>query len=116
MPQRCVQVGRRFGLLLTAHMQRWSFSPAGALRWICDMGDYSTALQHFGAGAVSQAKLERLKALASVLLVPVDSLLGVVEGELRLSHRQALPFIKLRSDYKVARVEGLPLDRVFSGD
>ena len=80
------------------------------------MGDYSSGLQSYGAAAITQAKLERLKALANVLLVPVDSLVGVVEGERRLSHRQALPFIRLRSDFKTARVDGAPLDRVFSGD
>lgn len=111
-----LQVGRRFGGLLTGHMQRWSFSPTGALRWKRDMGDYSDALRPLGPGAVAQARLDRLGALASVLLVPAESLVGVVEGELRLSHRQALPFIRLRADFKTARVDGSPLERLFSGD
>ena len=97
-------------------MQRWSFTPTGALRWKRDLGDYSDVMRPFGPGAMSQARIDRLDALTNVLLVPVDSLVGVVEGELRLSHRQALPFIRLRSDFKVARVDGSPLERIFSGD
>ena len=103
-------------MLLTSHMQRWSFTPTGALRWKRDLGDYSDAVRQLGPWAMDQARLDRLDSFANVLLVPVDSLVGVVEGELRLSYRQALPFIRLRSDFKTARVGGSPLDRVFSGD
>ncbi|KAK9801425.1 hypothetical protein WJX73_010769 [Symbiochloris irregularis] len=110
------EVGRRTGLLLTAHMQRWAFSRTGAIRWTQDVGTYREAVREFGAGAASQARLDRLAMLANVLNVPVESLVMIVENELRLTHRQALPYIRLRSDFKTARVDGVSLEKLFSGD
>ena len=97
-------------------MQRWSFSRTGAIRWTQDVGDYRDAVRSFGPGAAGQARLDRLASMANVLMVPVESLVGVVDSELRLTHRQALPFIRLRSDFRTARVEGASLEKLFSGD
>lgn len=57
-----------------------------------------------------------LQALTNVLMVPPESLLGLVDGSLRISHAQALKFICLREDWKTARVDGATLASVFASD
>ena len=59
-------------------------------------------------------QMEELGALVNILLVAPDSLIGLVQSSLRLSHRQALQFIRLREDYAAARVDGIPLAKLFS--
>lgn len=54
--------------------------------------------------------------LLNVLVVAPDSLLGLVNGSLRMAHRDALRYIALREDFKVARVDGKPLLVLFSGE
>lgn len=47
-----------------------------------------------------------LQALGNVLVVAPAALLGLVEGSLRISHSAALKFIRLREDFKSARLPG----------
>lgn len=42
--------------------------------------------------------------MAGLLVVAPEALLGLVDGSLRLSHQAALPFIRLREDFKSARL------------
>jgi hypothetical protein len=56
------------------------------------------------------------QSLVNVLLVPPESLIPLVDGSLRISHAQALKFVKLREDFKTARVGGAPLAALFSSD
>jgi hypothetical protein len=44
--------------------------------------------------------------LGNVLVVAPTALLGLVEGSLRISHSAALKFIRLREDFKSARLPG----------
>lgn len=60
--------------------------------------------------------MQELSGLANMLIVAPDSLVGLVEGSLRISHRQALLFIRLRDDFKTAKVEGTPLSALFMQD
>jgi len=52
----------------------------------------------------------------NILVVAPDSLLPLVDSSLRLSHGQALQYVRLRDDFKTARVQGKPLAMLFSGD
>lgn len=45
-----------------------------------------------------------VQALANVLVVSPEALLGLVDGSLRLGHQAALSFIRLREDFKSARL------------
>ncbi len=54
--------------------------------------------------------------IVNVLIVAPDSLLGLVNGTLRLPHRDALRFIALREDFKTARVDGKTLAQLFAGE
>ena len=110
-----VQVGRRTHALLLNHMQRYSFSPTGALRWKRDVTEYTDCMKELGMAAVNE-RMDELAALANILVVSPDSLLGLVDGSLRLSHQQALKFIKLREDSKTAKVQGQPLLSLFAAD
>ncbi len=49
------------------------------------------------------------QALANVLVVPPESLVGLVDAGLRLDHREALRFVALREDFATARVDGKSL-------
>ncbi len=58
--------------------------------------------------------MEELAALVNILLVAPDSLIGLVQTSLHMPHRQALTFIRLREDFAVAKVDGVPLAKIFS--
>ena len=66
--------------------------------------------------AAVNERMDELAALANILVVSPDSLLGLVDGSLRLSHQQALKFVKLREDSKTAKVQGQPLLSLFAAD
>eukprot|EP00891_Asterochloris_glomerata_P000050 jgi/Astpho2/50/fgenesh1_pg.00001_%23_28_t len=108
-------VGRQTHALLLNHMQRYSFSPTGALRWKRDVTEYTDCMKELGMAAVNE-RMDELAALANILVVSPDSLLGLVDGSLRLSHQQALKFIRLREDSKTAKVQGQPLLSLFAAD
>ena len=57
-----------------------------------------------------------LQALVNVLVVAPESLLGLVDASLRMSHAQALKFISLREDWRTARGNGASLASVFASD
>lgn len=50
------------------------------------------------------------QALANVLVVPPESLVGLVNATLKMDHRDALRFIRLRADFGTARVDGRSLE------
>lgn len=56
------------------------------------------------------------QGVSSLLIVAPESLLGVVDTVLHISHVQALKTIRLREDYKTAKVDGKGLDVVFAYD
>ena len=60
------------------------------------------------------AQMEELAALVNILLVAPDSLIGLVQTSLRMSHKQALQYIRLREDFATAKVDGIPLAKLFS--
>lgn len=60
------------------------------------------------------AQMEELAALVNILLVSPDSLIGLVQTSLHMSHKQALQYIRLREDFATAKVDGVPLAKIFS--
>ena len=61
-------------------------------------------------------KMEELASMANMLVVAPDSLLGLVDSSMRISHRTALTTIKLREDYRTAKVGSSTLASIFSAD
>eukprot|EP00877_Chromochloris_zofingiensis_P003097 jgi/Chrzof1/12789/Cz07g07190.t1 len=54
--------------------------------------------------------------VVNVLIVAPESLLGLVNGTLRMAHRDALRFISLREDFKSAKVDNKTLAQLFAGE
>jgi hypothetical protein len=114
LPSTLSQVARRTHQVLLAHMTRYTYSPTGALKWKKDVAEYTEVLRGYGVPSANES-MGQLQALVNVLIVAPDSLLGLVNASLRLSHREALRYISLREDFKAARVEGKSLAQLFSG-
>ncbi|WIA33366.1 hypothetical protein OEZ86_006503 [Tetradesmus obliquus] len=109
------EVSRRSYQLLLAHMSRYTYSPTGALKWKKDVNEYAEVLASFGVPSASE-DMGQLLQLVNVLVVAPDSLLGLVNGSLRMAHRDALRFIALREDFRTAKVDGKTLLQLFSGE
>ncbi|BDA40569.1 Exocyst complex component 5 [Coccomyxa sp. Obi] len=107
------EVGRRAHAMLVAHMQRYVYSAMGALRWKRDVTEYADILRN-SHSPVTNAQMEELAALVNILLVSPDSLIGLVQTSLHMSHKQALQYIRLREDFASAKVDGVPLAKIFS--
>ena len=103
--------------MLLGHMQRFSYSAIGALRWKRDVTEYTDALRPaLDVAPVIRVKFEELAGVVNVLLVAPESLGSLVDGSLRMPRTQALQFIKLREDFKTAKVQGKPLALLFARD
>ena len=61
-------------------------------------------------------KMEELASTVNMLVVAPDSLRGLVDTSMRISHRSALKTIQLREDYRTAKVGSSTLQAIFSGD
>ena len=108
-----VQIGMRTYKLLCDHMKLYTFSSTGVLRWKHDVTEYCDAL-HL---AVTSAKPVRdsfqdLKEAVNLLVVAPESLPALVDSSVRLSHSQAMQYVRLRDDYKTAKVKGKTLAAV----
>ena len=110
-----MQLARRMGALLMTHMQRYSYSPTGALRWKRDVTEYTDCIYSLNAPSAYDCFTE-LAALVNILLVAPERLLGLIDGSLRISHQQALKYIKLREDFKIAKVGNSTLALLFAND
>lgn len=110
-----VQMARRMAALLHTHMQRYSYSPTGALRWKRDITEYTDCSRTLDAPSTAESFVE-LAALVNILLVAPEKLLGLIDGSLRISHQQALKYIKLREDFKTAKVGNSTLAMMFAND
>lgn len=110
-----VQMGEQALRLLKEHMTHFTYSSTGALRWKRDVTEYAEALQPALQAAPSvRSKFEELKGEINILVVAPESLLPLVDSSLRLPHAQALQYVKLRDDFKTAKVKGKSLALVFS--
>jgi hypothetical protein len=69
-------------------MTRYSYSPTGALKWKKDVNEYAEVLASFEVPSSSE-DMGHLLQLVNVLVVAPDSLLGLVNGSLRMAHRWA---------------------------
>ncbi|DBB07800.1 TPA: hypothetical protein ACH3X3_009214 [Trebouxia sp. C0006] len=109
------ELAHRMGALLLNHMQRYSYSPTGALRWKRDITEYTDCIHGFDAQSADDSFTE-LASLVNILLVAPERLLGLIDGSLRISHQQALKYIKLREDFKTAKIGSSTLAMLFAND
>ena len=108
-------MGERALKLLKDHMMQHTYSSTGALRWKRDVTEYAEALQPALQSAPAvRSKFEELKGEVNILVVAPESLLPLVDSSLRLPHAQALQYVRLREDFKTAKVKGRTLAMMFS--
>lgn len=110
-----MQIAQRTNTVLLNHMQRYSYSPTGALRWKRDITEYTDCIRSFAAPGTYDG-LADLASLANILLVAPERLVGLIDGSLRISHQQALKYVKLREDFKTAKIGNSTLAMLFAND
>lgn len=110
-----VQLAKRTNIVLLNHMQRYSYSPTGALRWKRDISEYTDCIRGFASPSTHEAFAD-LASLVNILLVAPERLVGLIDGSLRMSHQQALKYIKLREDFKTAKIGNSTLAMLFASD
>ncbi|PNW75998.1 hypothetical protein CHLRE_12g551801v5 [Chlamydomonas reinhardtii] len=111
-----LDVGCRMHATFLNHMQQYCYNAAGALRWRNDVAAYSEALQAWGLGPALDGRLAAVGGLCGILVVEPEQLLPLVNGTLRLDHREAIKYVRLRQDFHLARVQGRSLQQVFGED
>ncbi|MEW5314861.1 MAG: hypothetical protein WDW38_006326 [Sanguina aurantia] len=107
--------GQRMHATLTNHMRQFIYTASGALRWKNDVSQYLESLTRWGVPSLTQ-RMASLHALTNILIVAPESLLGLVDGTLRMEHSEALKFIRLRLDSAYATVDGRSLAQLFTSD
>jgi hypothetical protein len=103
---------RRTAAIVETHAIRFIFSPEGALRWRRDVGEFSTCMSELGARAAAPA-FEDLFSLAGLLIVPPESLPGLLDGVGHLEKGRVRAIVERREDWKTARVGDRPLQALF---
>ena len=115
------------------HITRFTFSPAGALRLKRDMAAYIDTVRKFESSE-TLSQFETLQQLVNIFIVAPESLIGyslavqmaieaimvsysrLVDGSLRMSHKDALKYVQLREDFKTAKVDGQSLSQLFTSE
>ena len=110
-----MQMAQRTNVVLLNHMQRYSYSPTGALRWKRDITEYTDCIRSFAAPSTHEGFAD-LASLVNILLVAPERLVGLIDGSLRISHQQALKYVKLREDFKTAKIGNSTLAMLFASD
>ncbi|GIL74054.1 hypothetical protein Vretifemale_4103 [Volvox reticuliferus] len=111
-----LEVGMRMHATFLNHMQQFVYNAAGALRWRNDVNAYCEALRLWGSPLLD-SRMGAVGALVGILVVEPDQLLPLINGTLRLDHREAIKYVRLRQDFHIARVQGRSLQQIFgSGD
>ncbi|GIL54288.1 hypothetical protein Vafri_9856 [Volvox africanus] len=111
-----LEVGLRMHSTFLNHMQQFVYNAAGALRWRNDVNAYCEALRLWGLPLLD-SRMGAVGALVGILVVEPDQLLPLINGTLRLDHREAIKYVRLRQDFQIARVQGRSLQQIFgSGD
>ena len=105
------EVGAALAKTLTQHMRGFTYSPQGALRVKRDLSEYEDAFRGAGATAAA-ARMHELSARANLLVVMAGSVEELV-AELQMGRAQALAWLRMREDFRTARVSGKSFDAIF---
>eukprot|EP00898_Chlorokybus_atmophyticus_P004489 jgi/Chlat1/5040/Chrsp329S04919 len=99
-------LGFRLHSVLLTHIERFIFNSSGGLRLKRDISEYSAFVRSFNSPAV-QERFERLSTLINVFIVAPESLRQLVDTTLGLTAQEALRYLKLREDFKSAKIASL---------
>ncbi|QDZ24121.1 subunit Sec10 of exocyst complex [Chloropicon primus] len=99
---------------LKQHFGSFTYNPQGALRLKRDLAEYTDVFKAVAAAGVSKS-FEQLSEQANLLVVMPESIPDLVEEDLKISKSVVLFWIKLRADYKTAKLQdGQSFDAFFS--
>ena len=98
---------------LKQHFNSFTYNPQGALRLKRDLAEYADVFKALGATTVSKS-FDDFSEQVNLLVVMPESIPDLVREDLKISTSAVLFLIKLREDYKTARIDGETLDSVFS--
>lgn len=107
------ELAQRTALAVEAHASRFVFSVEGGLLWRRDVSEYAACVSRMhgrdARGHHHQA-FDELQSLANVLIVPPESLPGIIDGLVPgIDGQRIHRFVERRADYKMARVGDKPL-------
>eukprot|EP00798_Chlamydomonas_sp_ICE-L_P020332 gene20332-27092_t len=108
-----LEMGSRLHGVMQNHMKQFSFNVNGALRWRNDLSEYLDCINTFHLPTLTEL-FSNLLTLTGVLLVAPESLVVLVNGTLRLSHSEAITYVRLRQDFPTAKIEGQSLEQMFA--
>jgi hypothetical protein len=95
---------------LKQHFNSFTYNPQGALRLKRDLAEYTDVFKAICAPAVSRS-FDEFSEQVNLLVVMPESIPSLVQEDLKISTSAALFLIKLREDYKTARIDGKTLDK-----
>ncbi|KAG0559057.1 hypothetical protein KC19_10G075500 [Ceratodon purpureus] len=98
------ELGNHLYKTLLVHWERFTFSHSGGLQVKRDVAEFTEFVRSFKAPAVDE-KFERLGTLVNVLIVSTESLPTVIDSSLKEAREEAVRFVKLREDFKKAKLE-----------
>ena len=100
---------------LKQHFGSFHYNPQGALRLKRDLAEYADVFKAVGATSVGKS-FDDLSEQANLLVVMPDSIPDLVSEDLKISNAVVLFWIKLREDYKTARIggDGQTFDSLFA--
>jgi len=110
-----VDIGTTMCATLTNHMQQFTFSQLGAMRWKGDLSAYTAALRGWGLSQL-QGPVERLSDISGLLLVAPEQLPSLINSTLRMAPREAMKFVKLREDFSTTKIDGKSLQEILNID
>lgn len=98
------ELGNRLNDSLLIHWQRFTFSVSGGLRLKRDVAEYAEFVRSFKVSIIDE-KFEFLGTLANVLIVSTETLPSLIDNSLKEAREDAVRFVKLREDFKLAKLE-----------
>ncbi|KAL4237391.1 Exocyst complex component 5 [Mactra antiquata] len=103
-----LELGTRLHRILYDHLCQFTYNSLGAMLVICDVNEYRKCVKEFGLPLVTQL-FEKLHALCNLLVVVPENLTQVCGGDqlAGLDRSILLSFVKLRADFKSAKLDTL---------
>eukprot|EP01027_Heterolobosea_sp_BB2_P013733 GEZU01019772.1.p1 GENE.GEZU01019772.1~~GEZU01019772.1.p1 ORF type:complete len:112 (+),score=41.42 GEZU01019772.1:136-471(+) len=109
-----MEFGLQFYRVLTTHLKSFTVSSIGAVRLMRDITDYQNCVKSFGVGAVED-KFNLLREISNIFLVAAENIEAVLmEIPLsKVSKEELLSYVKMRHDFKTAKLGKLPFFKEF---
>ena len=94
---------RRTVSVVESHALKFTFSPEGALRWRRDLVEFGECMKGLGARS-AVAAFDDLYTLAGLLIVPPESLPGLLDAVGHLERWRVKSVVERRADWRSAKI------------